>query len=292
MQDVQQKLDAVQRDLDEMQRHLDTLTGLIHSIRGQNLAVTRLGYQILLEERREMNTKAAEVNRKLEDLLEGKQVKNVKRIERLVVMLVIVLLLAGLAVVVSAQDAPLATNTAQIVDGTATLVSSEPIATAVPAPAATEQSPVIVVNPAPTSDPSDRTIYVIGFLAFLLVTLGSQLVNRKQVGDLVATINKAFDNKQVLDEARQRYAESSLSVQEFVKLARSLAGFAGSMNIPGIDPVLDKASDFLGSVTRPDAPAAQSLYPDDPQIGTVTEPDPAMRGAWKEQYPVDDEPQT
>lgn len=251
----------------EMQRYLDRMTGLLHAAaRTRDLKTMRITSEILKEERREMNRHSDLLNQKLDLLKEGKM----KRVTLFAgVVLLLLLLAAGFTM---AQDAPLATNTAQVIEGAATLVSSEPVATE--APAATEQPPVIVVNNPAPAEPSDRKFYVIGFIGLLLLFGVRDAINSRQIGALLSTINRALDNKQVIDEARQRYSESSLSTQEFVKLLRGILGFVGSMDIPGIDPTIDNAGEFLGDVTSPEAPK--------PETPAIPNPDP-----FKPQYPID-----
>lgn len=275
-------LAEAEREAAEMQRYLDRITGLIHAAgRSGDLKTMRLTYEILKDERREMNRHSDLLNAKLNMLKEG----NMKRSERMIVGIVILVLMALLLIsVVGAQDVPLETNTA-VIEGTATLVES----TAVPEVAVTEaveilpteEVPVVIINnppsnPQPVSDPSDRLVYVIGFLLFLLYSGVKDYFTTRQTSSLVNTVNKGFDNKLVLDEARERYMQSSMENKEFINLLRAVFGFAGSLNIPVVDPALDKASDWLGSVTapQPQTPAAE--------IPNIPDPDP-----FAQQYPGD-----
>lgn len=264
----------------EMQRYLDRMTSLLHAAaRTRDLTAMRLTTEILKEERQEMNRHSDLLNQKLNMLKEGNKMKRVTLFASVLVLLLV--FAVGFAV---AQDVPLETNTA-LVEGIATLVESTAIpieVTEVAGVVPTEEAPVVIINnpppdPQPASEPTDRVIYVIGFLLFLIYSGVKDYFTTRQTASLVNTVNKGLDNKLVLDESRERYLHASMEVKEFVNVLKAVSGFAGSMNIPIIDPALDKANDFLTDVTSPEPPG--------PEIPNVRDPDP-----FKPQYPIDGQP--
>ena len=123
MRDVKQQLDEIERIQDELYRHMDRFAGMLKTAHDNPNPVTM---NFLREEHREMNRLNALIDVKFNSL---KERNNVKRVSMLA-LLVIVLLVAFSSFAV-AQD-NLATNTPQMVEGTATLVSSEPIPTPMP----------------------------------------------------------------------------------------------------------------------------------------------------------------
>lgn len=171
--------------------------------------------------------------------------KEMHPISRLITLFVILLLVLSMGSV-SAQDVPLETNTPDVIEGTATLVSSTEVAptaevTPVPEP---EQPPVVVVE-----QPDDNTLYVLGFLLFAGVTGLHTVLSDRRVSSLLTVVTRVMDNQQTLNEAQRRYSEASLPTQEFVKLLGGVATFVGASNIPGIDPFADKFSEYLNKVT-------------------------------------------
>lgn len=102
---------------------------------------------------------------------------------------------------------------------------------------------------------SDRTIYVIGFIMLALFSGAINFAQDRKASKLIDVLNVALTNKQVLDESRESYMQSSLKTQEYVKLLQGIAGFLGSMNIPVIDPALDNAKEALDYVTTGKEPA-------------------------------------
>lgn len=133
---------------------------------------------------------------------------------------------------------------------------------ATPSPEVTEVAPVLVaptaeatVEPVPTPAPeqpvapSDRAIYVIGFIVFALFSLAINFAQNRNVNALIEGLKSALDNKQLQDEARERYTQSSLSTQEVIKFLESTLRLVSLANIPVIDPVVDKLAEFGDKVT-------------------------------------------
>lgn len=184
-------------------------------------------------------------------LIREQQRRNAVKQLVLSVLLVLLTLLLITGMPTTAQDTPLATNIPETVESTATLVSSEPIVT--PVPAATEAPTPVQL---PVQAPGDNNlIYVVGFLILLAFSGFTQYLQHRQVKSLTDTVNIALSNKQVIDEGQRLYMESSLSVQNYVKLAQGLAVFFGT-RIPGED-VAEKLAEFLGKVTAPPPPPGE-----------------------------------
>lgn len=112
-----------------------------------------------------------------------------------------------------------------------------------------EGSPVVVALP------DQSTVYA-GFVVLAMLLLGIiSALQHRSTARLIDTVNKTLENKIVREVAEQRYMESSLPVQEFIKLLAGVTTLTGSLNIPGIDPLADKAAEFLNDViTKPAAP--------------------------------------
>lgn len=121
-----------------------------------------------------------------------------------------------------------------------------PVPTAV---ATIEPTPVVNPTPEQPPAPSDRTIYVIGLFAFTVFAGLFTFLQNRRVGDLIVTVNKALDNKQVQDEAHERYMQTSVTVQQAILFAEAFFKLAGGLNIPGIDPLIDKVAEFGDKVT-------------------------------------------
>lgn len=269
---MQQKLDEIERDLEAMNDHLNAITELVKSAYAtRSFPVMRATHELMKEESRELERKAHEINRKFEDLQEKNRMK---RVGLLALTLIVLLFVSSFVV---AQDTPTPEVT-EVIAGTSTLVSSEPIPTEAPAPVETEQPPVIVVNPPPVEpapEPSDRLLLVLGLLGFAVISAISQFLTTKQVGSVLSVVNKTLENKHLIDEAHERYMQASLSTQQFINVLEGVAVFLGTMNIPILDETLDKAGEFLGNVTKGDT-------------SSPTTPPGPLAGEWKPQYPVDD----
>lgn len=165
-----------------------------------------------------------------------------------VMVLVMFVLVAGFPAVAQDGDA-LATNTPLVaIQPVVATVNDVPVEATLVAPGDDTQPPVIVVE----NPPSDNTLYVIGLLVFLAFSGLQQVLSDRRLSGLVATVNKALDNKQVLDEAQRKYMEASLGTQEFVKLLTGVAGFAGAM-IPGKD-LAEQFHDFGEKVVSGEKP--------------------------------------
>jgi hypothetical protein len=165
-----------------------------------------------------------------------------------IVLLVLMFVLVGGLPAVAQSNDPLATNTpSEVIAPVVATLNGEPVEATLVAPGDAQPPVVVVEQPA-----SDKTIYVIGFLILTVFVGLREFMSNKQLGTLVATVNKALDNKQVLDEATRTYMQSSLQVQEFIKLVTGVAGFAGSM-IPGKD-LADDLHDFGEKVIAGEQP--------------------------------------
>lgn len=289
MQDKLRLLAEAEQEAADMQRYLDRITGLLHAARHHNdLKTLRITHDLLKDERQAMNRHADLLNAKLDKLKEGKM----KGFERLLVGLLIVVLFGALVVsFASAQDEPLApSNTPQVIEGVATPIAS----TAVPAVdvievgdiVPTEEAPVVIINnppppdPAPASDWSERLAYILGFVILLAYTGIKEYAETRKTESLVNTVNKGLDNKQIQDEARERYMQASMDNKEFIKLLGAVFSFAGSLNLPVVDPAADKAAQFFTDLTTPEDGSPQP--PSIPTIPDIPDPDPFRR-----QYPAD-----
>lgn len=156
-----------------------------------------------------------------------------------VVMVVLLLGLPAFLAVVGAQDVALATNT--------------------PTGGMGMDSDFGTVS---ESDGSDAVlnmeradVYAVALVIALLLIGLLSAVRERSTSKLIESINRALDNKVIRDQTEQRYLESSLSVQEFVKLLASFSTVIGSLNLPGVDPLADKAAEFLQDVTTKNAPS-------------------------------------
>lgn len=277
---LQEELDEAQREIEEMQRHLDRMTGLIHSIgRTGNLQIMQILYKFYQDERRDMHTRAIRVNEKLINLKEVK----VKGKERTIVGLLIVVMTFLLIIsVVGAQDAttPLAPiNTPQVIEGVATPISSTIVPVddlaAVLDALPTEEVPVIVVNTNPDRQDAEedatttRIMTIAGFLIFLLYSGIKEYFETRKTESLVNTVNKGLDNKLIMDEARERYMQGSMENKEFINLLGAVFRVVGNFNIPGIDPAVDKAADWIDNLTNPQPPPPSGPT----EMPTIAEPD-------------------
>lgn len=179
----------------------------------------------------------------------------------MMVMLVLLTILLMAAMPSHAQDEdPLATNTTQIIEAPATLVSSEPIVTPAPpaetTPEPTPAQPPVVVVQEPTNTNLNQ---VIGYLVMLVLGGLLAYLHSKDISKLSDTVNIAMNNKLVVDQAHQAYMQSSLTVQNFITLAGGLAGFIGA-TIPG-DDLADKFKKFVDQVKDPTQPATETPQP-------------------------------
>jgi hypothetical protein len=163
-----------------------------------------------------------------------------QKLLQFVVAGVIVVLLHTLAVslaVVAAQDVALATNTPT---GGMGMDSDFGVVTD-------------MVDAGPMLERED--VYAIVIVLSLLVIGILSAARERNVSKLIESVNRAMDNKVIRDQAELRYFESSLPTQEFIKMLASFATVLGSLNIPGVDPLADKAADFLQDVTTKNAPS-------------------------------------
>lgn len=206
-----------------VQKHLDTIIELVGLTR---LARTPAHFQAihyLLEQESEVMSRESD---KLSDMM--KQFKEEKRdMRKIIVQGVLALALLFICIgVVSAQSEA----TPPVAEATVSVNGGEPIVV-----------PVV-------EQPPDNTIYVLGFLVMTAFVALREFMSNRQMGTLVTTVNKALDNKQLLDEGHRQYMQSSLQVQEFVKLLTGVAGFIGSV-VPG-DDLAEKLHDFGSKVTQ------------------------------------------
>lgn len=89
-------------------------------------------------------------------------------------------------------------------------------------------------------------------LALVVVTIGGGVLlalQQRNINQLIASVDKTLTNKYVMDEAERRYMESSLSVQQAITFMRAAFQFAGGMNLPGVDGLVDDAAEFLENIT-------------------------------------------
>ena len=155
-----------------------------------------------------------------------------------VVMVVLLLGLPAFLAVVGAQDVALATNT--------------------PTGGMGMDSDFGTVSDAPsdgTLNMERADVYAVALVIALLMIGLLSAVRERSTSKLIESVNRALDNKTIRDQTEQRYMESSLSVQEFVKLLASFSTVIGSLNLPGVDPLADKAAEFLQDVTTKNVPS-------------------------------------
>lgn len=186
-----------------------------------------------------------ELNTKIETMKqEEKEAVNIKPLSILSI-LIVALMALFLVGGVSAQDV-----TQEPAIPVAVTVNGEPVeATLVAAP--TLPAPVVDPAPAPVNEVPDRTIYVIGLILFLGYSLVKDFLSGKRETAIADRLAQAHSNPMMMDEARQKYIESSLPVQETIKLLQAFSGMVGSLNIPGIDPIADEAKNILDDVISP-----------------------------------------
>lgn len=132
--------------------------------------------------------------------------------------------------------------------------TAEPTSVVVAPPAPTD-APVVVSTPAPElppvneSGPSDRTLLAIGSIVTGILGGLFIFLQHRRAGDLIDSLNKVMDNKAVQDEAHARYTQQSVTVQQAIQFAEAFFKLAGGLNLPTIDPLLDKVAEFGDIVT-------------------------------------------
>lgn len=212
--------DDVKKQSEVVQRSLDTIANLLAaaalSDKPNQLAAIKAVMEVESERLAHESDKLSDMMREFRERRE-----NMMRTILMGVVLVVVVLLLAAGMPVVAQSDALATNTP---------------AAAVIQPMQTEATLVAPGDaPAPmVNEPSDRTLYVAGFIVFLALYGISSFIATRQTSALLSALNQALNNKRVIDEAQQRYMESSLPTQEFIKLLTGVAGFIGA-SIPGED---------------------------------------------------------
>jgi len=216
-----------------VQASLDTISELVRTASKTSNIVELQTLRLLIEEESRVMSHESD---KLTDMMrlyrEELNMRN-RIIQTIAVLLLSLLLFAG---VLRAQDVtPEAT----------------PVATAVVSVNGGPPVEVPVVAVQPSSD--SNTLYVIGFLVLAAITTLREFISNRQMGTLVTTINKALDNKYIVDEATRRYMESSLPVQELVKVAVGIAGVIGA-SIPGDDDLADRLKRFGEKIVSGEKP--------------------------------------
>lgn len=259
MHDIQKQLEEIERVHADVQRHMDRFTGLLKTTYANP---TPTAMNILRAEHRELNRQNALLETHLNKLKEKSQMKRVSLLAILVIMLLVAV--SSFAV---AQDEPLATNTVQVIEGTATLVESIP--TVVPAPAATEVPPVIVVSPPATSDTSLYWIFsavIFGLLGVIVLVLRPLIVQLGQSAPQWLVESVFSGGNSALDRAQQFAAStpSHLDDDLVAELRKEIASLKAEIFKP---------------VTTMAAP------------GPNREPSDLLSGAWNTQYPIDEPPQ-
>ena len=228
-------LDELRSQSEIVQRHIDTISNLLAlATITQNPNQLRAVKLLMERESLHMQSESDKLSEMMSAFKEERTTMKRTALVSAVLVILMFVLVAGLPVV--AQDSPLATNTPAVVtiQTVEASVNDFPVEATLVAPV--EQPPVVEVPV------SDNTIYVIGFLVMLVIVGTTQYIATRQTGALLATINTALSNKQVMDEARQHYMESSLQVQEIIKLMTGLAGIIGNA-IPGQD-LAEVVADF------------------------------------------------
>lgn len=286
LQDKLAALAEAEKEASEVEAMLERITQQLHMVGlTGDLQRLRMTYEFLTGDHRELNRHNHLYNKQLDKL---KEEGNVKGKERTIVgLLIVVLTFLLIFSVVGAQEPPLVpSNTPLVIEGLATPISS----TAVPVDdlgdvvdvLPTEEAPVVIINnqpppdPAPASPWSDRLMYIVGFFIFLIYTGIKEYAETRKTESLVNTVNKGLDNKQIQDEARERYMQASMENKEFISLLGAVFKVIGNLNIPGIDPAVDKTANWIDNLTNPQPPPAP------PEIPTIPDPDP-----FPPQYPGD-----
>lgn len=261
MQDIKAQLDEIQRLQAERSRHADRFNGMFPSAYANP---TQIAMRLLEQEHQEI--------RRLDNLIDQKfkQMKEKQPMKRTVLMLVFSLvLLVFVSSFAVAQDNPLATNTPQVIEGTATLVSSEPILTAVPSPVATE-SPTETPRNADDGLTASESILVLAMVilavllsifAAALVVLAGKLLNAAPPWVKDILIGGAGRATQELKD------RAALTPNTFDD---ELAAFIETQ----VRRIIQEANKQPAAVTAP---------------GTKSLVDP-LAGEWKDQYTVDGNP--
>jgi len=253
---MQERLDELTELNDAMQRQMDRFAGLLKTAyHNPNPANMRL----LRETSRAMNEQADLLNSRLEALQEE---NHMKRRQWMMLTLIVVVLMAFVTGFAIAQDEPLATNTPLIVEGTATLVSSEPIPT--DAPAATE----LPVEQPPPDSPPDTTIADI--MPYLTVIA---------LGVLLAVVALAGTAIVVAGQGMPKWSRDVLKAginEGFATLQPIVEATPGEYDDDLLATLHEKINELFA---RMDAltPNAKAVKPD------------PLTGEWKDQYPVDKE---
>lgn len=257
-------------DVPNMDFTIDELTVLVFQHTRSRMAKRKAARELLISAREDERMKTAylEIARRLkreEEAKEGKMKLKGLLFSVLMVFLMSFLLMGSVA---TAQE-PTAIAEGVIVEATvngepvdAVLVdpTAEVVATEEPTADATQVITVppgtsIIIDTADnaneadnTNQGEDRTFYVIGFLVTTLLGGVLMFLQDRKDKRLLNVLDNIVQNKDTRDEARDKYLQASLPIQEYIKLAASISSFVGSMNIPGVDPVADRAAEFLQMV--------------------------------------------
>lgn len=290
---------------DEFERVILQYTNLLFLMRLEKdvvlLARMKVVFEAVRQDMKRLTNEQAEV---IEQMKGHNKMKTVGKWMIQAVLVIALVLLGGMVVV--AQDAPLATNTPQIVDGAATLVSSEPILTQAPAPVETEQAPVIIVTTKPIVDENPPPIsngvnvyYVIGFVLFMVYITLKDFLKHRETNSLVSGINSLVLNQQTMTLAQQTYNQASVGVQQAIEMFRAFVGVVSAANIPGLDPIADAGKIALDKIVTGQDDSVDTSAGGDFRaemlrrmdahdaaersgLPTIADPDP-----FKPQYPVD-----
>lgn len=159
----------------------------------------------------------------------------------------------GSVAAIHAQDVTIEPSQEVFVTNTpaATEVVNNPVAT---------DAPIVTPAPEPQPEPpdntpSDRLLAVFGLIIFATYTIIKAFLDHNDKKTVNATLIKFLDDKRVQDEARQRYAESSMTFQQFATFGEAFLRLLSAANLPGVDDVIDKAAEFGDKVISPNGTA-------------------------------------
>lgn len=121
--------------------------------------------------------------------------------------------------------------------------------TAIPTEIATAEPPEIIIVQ-PVQPIPDSPLGITPNTLWTILAVGAFLFAafRDRSGGPLVELLKRQD---VRAEAQSKYLQSSIAIQDLVKLLKAGVVFGANMNLPGLDPVLDEGQDFLDDITNP-----------------------------------------
>jgi hypothetical protein len=272
----------LKRQNDAWEREIDHVTDILLLFRTETDPVRReLFWQTYMTARARMNVEAARLSALIEQMqIEQKERSMRTRIAHAASVVVLsLLLIAGISV--RAQDG-LETNTPQIVEGTTTLVSGEPIPTAVPA-VGTEEAPVSNPEqpaPSPSGDSS-----LIELVKVAMPWLGAILIIAVIVLGMLGRefiINLGKSTPAYVREPIFSGAETGLAkLEEYTHTTETTIDDAAAAELKKF------LLGIIGEIRAEEKVQAAKLASSATPSG-----DPMLGSAWQPQYPVDGQPQS